>query len=298
MTRRAGGMAARFLILCFAWTVSLPAVAAATLDRIRQAGVVVIGYRDDAIPFSFLSVSGTPVGYTIEICRAIVEEVAASLGRKGLRVEYRRVTPTNRVDQVVAGGVDLECGSTSVTDERSARIGFSPIIFSAGTRLLVQRGSGIHSLRDLQGKTVAGVSGTTNARAMLTIAAGRVRDLRITTAENYDQALALLGTGAVDAVAADDVLMAGLLGERGLRNEYLTVGDPLTTEPYAIAFAKDDAALAELVQKAFARFAASGGLRATYARWFLGPLPSGAILGLPMGAALEESFRALGMPAN
>src|SRR3954447_17478930 len=127
-------MAARFVILFFAGALSLPAVAAATLDRIRQAGVVVIGYRDNAIPFSFISASGKPVGYTIEICQAIVEEVAASLGRKGLRVEYRRVTPTNRVDQVVAGRVDLECGSTSVTDERSARVAFSPIIFSTGTR--------------------------------------------------------------------------------------------------------------------------------------------------------------------
>jgi glutamate/aspartate transport system substrate-binding protein len=271
---------------------------ASTLDRIKQSGVVAIGYREAAVPFSFLSPKGQPVGYSIELCQAIVDELRTATGRKDLRIDYRRVTPTNRIDQVASGRVDLECGATTITQERAGRVAFSPIIFAAGTRLLVKRGSAIHSLQGLEGKTVAGVSGTTNARALYTLGAGRVRKLRITTADSYEHALAQLGTGAVDAVAADDILMAGLLVEKGLRSEYLMVGDPLTTEPYAIAFAKGDAAMAEVVNKAFARFATSGRLRPTYEKWFLQPLPSGGALGLPMNAALEDAFRALGMPGN
>ena len=286
------------VLLASAAAAQPPAATPGALDRIRQAGTVVIGYRENAVPFSFLRPSGDPAGYSIDLCKAIVEEIAGSLGRKDLRTEYRRVTPTNRLDEVVAGRVDLECGATTITDERNARVAFSPIIFAAGTRLLVSRGSGIHSIQGLQGKTVAGVAGTTNARAMYALGSGRVKNLRVTTADTYDQALALLGTGAVDAVAADDILAAGLLAEKGLANEYLMVGDPLTIEPYAIAFAKGDPALAIVVQKAFQRLASSGRLRTTYATWFLQPLPSGPALGLPMSAALEKSFRALGMPAN
>ena len=267
-----------------------------TFDRIKQSGWVRIGFRENTIPFSFMG-AAQPQGYSIDLCRAIAAEISTALGRN-LQIEYRRVTPTDRLDQVLAGRVDLECGSTTITEERGARVAFSPVIFAAGTRLLVQRGSGIHSLRDLEGKTVVGVMGTTNARAMLALGAGRVKNLRITTADNYEQALALLGTGAVDAVAADDILMAGLLSEKGLRSEYLLVGDPLTHEAYGIAFARDDPALADAVQKAFTRLATSGQLRATYKKWFLEPLPSGAALGLPMNAALEQSFRALGMPGE
>jgi glutamate/aspartate transport system substrate-binding protein len=268
-----------------------------TLQRVKQSGVVRLGYREDAVPFSFMSSAGAPQGYSIELCQAIVEEIAEAIGAKP-RVEYRLVTPTNRIDQVASGRVDLECGSTTISPERGARIAFSPVIFAAGTRLLVKRGSAIHSLRDLEGLTVAGVAGTTNARAMVALAAGRVRNLRITTADSYEHALAQLGTGAVDAVAADDILMVGLLNERGLRSEYLMVGDPLTTDPYGIAFAQGDAALAEVVRKAFVRLAASGRLRAIYAKWFVAPLPSGVAIGIPMSAALEKYFRELPLPAR
>ena len=293
----------RTALVGLALLVAAPAFAQApapsvTLQRIHQSGVVAIGYREAAVPFSFISPQGRPVGYSIDLCHAIAEEVRTSMGGKELRVDYRRVTPTNRLDLVADGRVDLECGATTITEERAARVSFSPIIFAAGTRLLVKRGSAIHSIQGLEGKTVAGVAGTTNARAMYTLGGGRVRNLRITTADNYDQALALLGTGAVDAVAADDILMAGLLSEKGLRGEFLMVGDPLTAEPYAIAFAKGDGLMAEVVRRAFARLTVSGPLRAIYNKWFLEPLPSGPALGLPMSQALEDSFRALGMPGK
>ena len=297
---RRGGWALALLgpaTLMLAAQVFAQATAGPTLQRIKQSGVVRIGYRENAAPFSFMSAAGSPQGYSIELCQAIVDEIAGTLGTRP-RVEYRLVTPTNRIDQVVAGRVDLECGSTTISQERGGRVAFSPIIFAAGTRLLVKRGSAIHSLRDLEGRTVAGVSGTTNARAMVTLGAGRVRNLRITTADNYDHALAQLGTGAVHAVAADDILILGLLNERGLRSEYLMVGDALTTDPYGIAYAKGDESLAEDVQKAFKRLATSGRLRTIYAKWFVQPLPSGAPIGIPMSAALEQSFRDLGLPAQ
>ena len=267
-----------------------------TLKRIKESGVVRIGYRENIVPFSSASAGGKPQGYSIDLCLALVEDLAATVGARELRVEYRRVTPTSRLEDVASGRVDLECGSTTITAERAQRVAFSPVIFVAGTRLMVKRGRAIHSMRDLAGKTVAGVSGTTNARALVTLAAGRVRDLRITTADTYEQALAYLDTDAVDALAADDILIAGFIAGRNLQGSYIMVGEPLTHEPYGIAFARDDPALAQAVKDGFVRLATTKELRQAYNKWFLRPLPSGQRLGLPMSSSLERAFQVLGLP--
>ena len=285
----------RRVVVVTALAASVPSVAQ-VLDRVRDSGVVRIGYREDAIPFSASKAGRDPVGYSIDLCRAIVEDLSVALGGKALRIEFRRVTPANRLDQVTSGRIDLECGATTITEERLKRVAFSPVIFIAGTRLLVKRGSALHSMRDLAGRTVVTVSATTNARAMVALGAGQVRNLRVTNADSYDQALAMVDTGAADALAADDVLISGLLAERGLADQYIRVGEPLSPEPYGIAFARGDAELVDVVITTFARLSASREIRAIYAKWFVGPLPSGGRLGLPMHSDLERSFRALGLP--
>jgi glutamate/aspartate transport system substrate-binding protein len=266
-----------------------------TLKRIRDAGLVRIGYREAAVPFSYARAGGEPWGYSIDLCLAIVEDLSAAVGGRPLRVEYRLVTPANRIEQVAEGRIDLECGSTTSNAERRQRVAFSPVIYIAGTRLLVKRGSAVRSLRDLGGKAVVAVAGTTNARAMVALGAGQVRNLRVLTAASYEQALTMLATDAVDAMAADDVLIAGLLDERGLRDRYVMVGEALTREPYGITFARD-AAMEDVVRATFARLAASRELRLVYNRWFVRTLPSGARVNLPMSTELERAFQILGLP--
>ena len=274
-----------------------PSVRAAepgTLARIKESGTVRIGYRENAAPFSWSTAGAAPRGYSIDLCLAIVEDLSMAAG-KPLRVQYRMVTPETRLDMVTQGHIDLECGSTTVTEERQARVAFSPLIFVGGTRLLVKRGNALYSLRDLSGKTVVAVAGTTNARALLA-QAGRTRDIRLRTTRSYDEAVTMLDTDNADALAADDVLLAGLLIERRWQDRFIVVGDPLTREPYAIAFPRDDAALAASVHGTFVRLATTNELRRVYGKWFLQPLPTGAALGLSMGAHLSSVFKELGLP--
>ena len=248
-----------------------PAAGPGVLERIKQEGVVRLGYRDNAAPFSRLGSGGRPQGYSIDLCHAIVEDISAAVGGKSLRIEYRPVTPQDRLDLVTRGRIDLECGATTVTEERSGRVAFSPTIFVAGTRLLVKRGNPLYSLRDLADRTLVTVTGTTNARAMVASASGQVRNL-----------------GSADAMAADDILIMGYLHDRGLRDSYIMVGDPLTRDLYGIAFPRDPA-LADVVKVTFARLAASRELRTLYDKWFLP-------LGLPLGAHLESLWQEQGLP--
>jgi ABC-type amino acid transport substrate-binding protein len=268
------------------------------LKRIKDTGVVRIGYRERAVPFSFAGSDRRPYGYSIDLCAAIVEGIAREVGVALLRTEARQVTPADRIEQVVAGRIDLECGATSNTAQRREQVAFSPPIFVAGTRLLVRRGSPVHSVRDLKGRQVAVVRATTNEAAMRQLASTGGRSFTLAVADDYALALAKLGSGEVDALAADDVLIAGLLAEQKLRGQYAMVGELLSYESYGIMFAKDDAPLAEVIDQTFHRLATTREIRWIYDKWFLRSLPSGVRLGLPMSVQLERSFQLLGLPTD
>jgi glutamate/aspartate transport system substrate-binding protein len=267
-----------------------------TLARIRQAGVVRIGYREAAVPFSFAGPGGTAYGYSIDLCLAIVEEIVDATGGRPLRVEYRKVTPENRIERVVRGEIDLECGATTQTPERRARVAFSPVTFVTGTRLAVPRAGAIRSRADLAGRRVAVARGTTNEDALREIVARSRLQTEIVTAEDVPQAFALVAAGRADAVASDDVLLLAHLAATGQRAHWNLVGELLSFEPYGIMFARGDAPLAAAVDAAFGRLARTRELRWIYLRWFERPLPSGVRLGLPMSPQLQRSFEAMGLP--
>jgi len=307
-TRPSGGLIACIVgvALLAAGTVAMaqpveePAAQALTgvLKRIKVAGVVRLGYRQDAVPFSYEGSGGRPYGYSIDLCHEIVDELARAVGVASLRIEYRRVTPADRIAQVVDGRIDLECGATTSTAERRQQVAFSPLVFVAGTRLLVRHGSPVRSVRDLAGRTVAVARGTTNEQAMNRLAALRKGSFAVLVADDHEQALQKLAAGEVDALAADDILLTGYVAEKGLRGRYAVVGELLSYEPYGIMFARADAPLAEAVDATFRRLAASREIRWIYNRWFLRPLPSGIRLGLPMSAELQRSFEILGLPPD
>ena len=273
-----------------------PRALTGVLKRVKDTRVVRIGAREAAVPFASINSSGQASGYSIDLCRAIVDDMAAAIGVSALRVEYRRVTPADRIEQVVDGRIDLECGATTNTAERRERVAFSPPTFIAGTQLLVKRGSPVRSVRDLAGHTVVVVRNTTNEAAMQRWAADATRGLRIEVAEDYEAALARVASGAVTALAADDVLLIGYIAERNLRREYAVVGELLSYEPYGIMFAKDDEALRALVHSTFRRLATTGEIRSIYNKWFVRTLPSGIQLSWPMNTHLALTFELLGMP--
>ena len=273
-----------------------PRALTGVLKRIKATRVVRLGVREAAVPFASISSSGQASGYSVDLCLAIVDDVAAAIGVNALRVEYRRVTLADRIDQVVDGRIDFECGATTNTSDRRDRVAFSPPTFIAGTQLLVKRGSPIRSVRDLAGHTVVVVRNTTNEAAMRRWASDAKRGLQLEVAEDYEAALARVANGDVTALAADDVLLIGYIAERNLRREYVVVGELLSYEPYGIMYAKDDEAVRALVHATFTRLATSGEIRRIYNKWFIRFLPSGVQFSWPMNTQLARIFELLGMP--
>jgi len=268
-----------------------------TLKKVNESGVLRIGYRENSPPFAFLDPKGKPIGYALDLCAVVIEEIVAEL-RKDFRVDYRSVTPENRFDLLNAGEIDLECGSTTNNFERRKLAAFSPTMFVTGTKLLVRRASGVRYFRDLQGKTVVLTRGTVQAQAIPKLAERQKLGIKFLTAEDHKQSFELLASGKADAFANDDVQLYGMLAETKSGGSYRVVGDFLTYADYALMLRKDDPEFAAVVELAFARLAGSREIVAIYEKWFLKPLPSGVRLNLPMSPHLEELFRVQGLPTD
>jgi len=267
-----------------------------TLKKIKDTGIVRLGHRVNSPPFSYLDERGRPVGYSLDLCTALVEDIVDELGGVELRIEFQPVTPENRFAMVASGDVDIECGSTTNTLERRKRVAFSPAIFVTGTKLLVRKDGPVRSVLDLKGRPVAVTRDTTNAAAMRVLSQRRALALTLVEGADHNDSLGLLAAGKVDAFANDEVLLYGLMAETR-SDRYRVVGDFLSYEPYGLMFRVDDPAFAGVVERGFRRLATSREIVWIYDKWFLKRLPSGLRLGLPMSPQLEETFRILGLPA-
>ena len=126
-----------------------------TMEKIKASGSIAIGYREASPPFSFLGADGTPIGYSVDLCNRIAAAVKAELRLGELAVRYVPVVPETRIEKLVGGEIDIECGSTTRTIARQAQVDFTLLTFITGTELLVRIGSAVDDLGGLEGKKVA-----------------------------------------------------------------------------------------------------------------------------------------------
>ena len=269
-----------------------PAQLTGTLKKVRESGSITIGHRESSIPFSYLSARGEPIGYSIDLCKLLVEAIGEALGRD-IAIKWQPVTSESRIPAVVSGQVDLECGSTTSNLERQKLVSFSPTFFVSGTKLLVKKGSPIKSFRDLAGKRVVVTAGTTNEKTMRELAAKFKIEMNLSIAADHAASFAQLTAGQVDAFATDDVLLYGLVAQAKAQGEYVVTGEYLSYDPYGVMFRKGDAPFAKIVNDTFHQLAEDREIERRYNRWFLRKLPSGVSLDLPMSAQLETIVQAM-----
>jgi len=267
-----------------------------TLRKIKATGTITLGYRESSLPFSYLNKRAQPIGYSLDLCREIVEQASTELDGMDIKIVLAPVTSADRFAKVKTGDVDLECGSTTSNLQRQKEVAFSPVFFVAGTKLMVPKASKIASYRDLARKTVVVTAGTTNEAALRTISDKQKLGIDIVTARDHADSFAVLEAGKADAFATDDVLLYGIIATEPRAHDMKVVGEYLSYDPYGLVFRRDDPSFAAVVNSSFERMAVDRRLTELYNKWFLRRLPTGETLNLPMSPQLEEVFRVLGTP--
>ena len=264
-----------------------------TLANIKNTHVVRLGYRESSPPFSFLDQANRPIGYSLELCEAIVDEIGVEVDDASLKIDYVKVTSDDRIPAVVQNKIDLECGSTTANAERARQVAFSPLMFVAGTKLMVPKASSIQAAADLKGKTVVVTKGTTNEQAMHNVDKKLTLGLNIVVSPDHEQSYQMLVDGNADAFATDDILLYGLIARHKAQDKFRVTGEYLSYDPYGIMFRKGEPQLAAVVERTFRKLGSNRDLIPLYNKWFIARLPTGEKLNVAISPQLEEAFKVL-----
>jgi len=283
------------------WAAALPAQAAPAaaavptgpvLDRIRQTGKILIAHRESSVPFSYLDADKKPMGYAVDLCLKLAEAVRKRLEMKALAPEFVLVTAGNRIQMVVDGKADLECGSTTNNAERRQKVAFTIPHYITGARYMVLADSPIAELPMFEGKKLVSTKGTTPLKEV--DRANRERLLRITIVEapEHAKAMQMVLAGEVDGFVMDDVLLYGLISSSAEPGKLKVVGKFLTIEPLAIMMRKDDPEFKKICDEEMKRLILSREAYAIYDHWFNKPIPPKNLpLNLPMNYLLRDFWK-------
>ncbi|HQY46066.1 MAG TPA: amino acid ABC transporter substrate-binding protein [Usitatibacteraceae bacterium] len=279
--------------------LATPAIAqelTGTLKKIKDTGTITIGHRETSIPFSYLDEKQQPIGYSMDICAAIVEEVKKELGLAQLAVKYNPVTPQTRIPLMANGTIDLECGSTTNTLTRQKQVGFGPTTYITGTKLLVKKSSKIKSYKDLRNKTVVVTQGTTNERIIKALSDKENLNIKFLNAKDHGESFLTVESGRAVAFSMDDILLYGLIAKAKAPKDYEVVGDFLSYDPYGQMYRKGDEDFGVVIRRAIGRLMGSGDLAKLYDKWFIQKLPSGETMGVPMSPLLKAAIQLQALP--
>ncbi|RUR71287.1 transporter substrate-binding domain-containing protein [Variovorax guangxiensis] len=265
----------------------VPSVQAAvdTMGKIRETRTIMIGVREAVPPFSFVNARKQPTGYSVDLCMNAVEEIKRELKLPDIKVQYKLVAGPERIPKLLAGEIDLECGSTTNTMARQEKVDFSYTFFVAGMRVLTNSSLHVETVKDLKNLPVALTKGSTSEKLFKQLADGELRDAKLITYENNGEAYKALKEGKVRAFAQDDSLLQGLVSNDKTMDTLSVSRLALSVEPYAVMVRKGDTALLAAVDRSLAQLYSSGEINALYDKWF-----NTKTLTIKMGRLTRDSF--------
>lgn len=262
-----------------------------TLKKVADQGAITIGYREASIPFSYLDADGRPVGYTVDICRRVVAEVARELGRPDLKVRFQAMSPANRIPLLQNGTIDLGCGQDTHTVAREREVAFSTTIFVEEVQAAVRADSGIRHFEQLHGRTVSVNPGTTAVELLGDYQRRHHAGIQIQYGSDSGENFLLMSTGRTAANVGDNVAIAGQIANTRHPERYRFLPEVLRAEPYGIMLRRDDPRFKALVDRVVTGLIRSGEIETIYARWFESPIPpKGIDMRFPPTQAIRKAF--------
>nr|WP_315465813.1 transporter substrate-binding domain-containing protein [uncultured Rhodoferax sp.] len=266
------------------------AYAADTLAKVKASGTITMGVRDSSGALSYTLGDGKYVGYHVELCQRIVANVEKSIGKK-LEIKYQPVTSQNRIPLIQNGTVDIECGSTTNNATRQKDVAFALTAYVEEVRIAVKANSGITSINQLTGKTVATTTGTTSVQTLRKHERANGVDFKEVFGKDHADSFLLLESGRADAFVMDGQILAGNIATAKAPADFKIVGEVLNVEPIAIMLPKDDPAFKKVADDTIQGLQKSGELAKLYDKWFVQPIPpKNTRVGLPASDATKAAW--------
>ena len=261
-----------------------------TLAKIKSSGSVTLGVRESS-GLSYTLGNGKYVGFHTEMAEHIISDIRKQLGLAALETKYQPVTSQNRIPLVTNGTVDLECGSTTNNATRQKDVAFAVTTYVEEVRMVVKANSGIASIKDLNGKSVATTTGTTSVQTRRKNERAGGIDFKEVYGKDHADSFLLLETGRADAFVMDGSILAANISKSKNPADFKIVGEVLSVEPIACMLRKDDPAFKKAVDDSIKRQIADGSLAKLYDKWFMQPVPpTNTKIGLPLSDATKAAW--------
>jgi glutamate transport system substrate-binding protein len=219
---------------------------------------LVVGVRPDLPLIGRQLPGGGFEGLDVDVARYVADHL-------GARIELVATRAADREPMLLAGEVDLVFAIFSITQDRKTRVGFAGPYFVSYQDLLVRDSeTGIAGVRDLAGRNLCAVSGSNVPDRVVE---ERGVPATLVPADGYDECMAMLRDGTVDALATNDVILAGLAhGRPGVR----LVGARYSQERTGVGMRPGDVAGCEAVNRAITDMYQDGTARRLLEKWFGG----------------------------
>ena len=268
---------------------SVLAQAPDTLAKIKERGAVNLGVRDSS-GLAFTIGGGKYVGFHTEMAERIIDDLSKDVG-KPLKINYQVITSQNRIPLIQNGTIDFECGSTTNNLGRQKDVDFAYTTYVEEVRMAVNTKSGIKSIKDLNGKTVATTTGTTSVQTLRKNERAQGIDFKTVQGKDHADSFLLLEAGRADAFVMDGSILAANIARAKNPKDFAIVGEVLSVEPIACMLRKDDPAFLKAVDDSIKRQIADGSLAKLYDKWFMQPIPpTNTKVGLPLSDATKAAW--------
>ncbi|AZZ56043.1 transporter substrate-binding domain-containing protein [Rathayibacter iranicus] len=234
----------------------------------REDGAFRVGYQRRTAPFCYAVGSPfRPIGFSVDVARIVLSEILGA--DRFAATQAVEVTSTTRESLLLNSAIDIECGSTTITEARLEKVAFTVPIFETRHRIAVRTGS---MRRRDAAVSVAGIRGSTSQAALE--AAG---DLGFqptfvghsSIGEAFD---AFTDDPAVGGIVADEVILRCALAASP-RSDVELLDIRLGLDRYGFMMRPRDTALRSALDESLVRLLASASYKALLARWFYDELP-------------------------
>ncbi|MCC7047067.1 MAG: transporter substrate-binding domain-containing protein [Alphaproteobacteria bacterium] len=232
------------------------------LQKVKERGKLVVGIRNDYVPFGYLDGDGKNVGYEVDLARFVAKDFFGS----ETAIEFVPVVASNRIEFLNAGRIDVIFATLGVTAERGKVIDFTEKYYNmAGMILLAPKEATYKSWDEIRGKKICGSQGNLYNR-MLTEKLGADLVLFPNTAEIYN---AFQG-GRCDAIAYDGPNLNMKVQEEGWKDKYKIALETIDYVPISGGVRKGEPEFLDAVNKAILKAEAAGLMTSGEVKYHLG----------------------------
>lgn len=227
------------------------------LSDIKAKGALVCGTLGTAEPFSFTDTATREVqGYDVDFCRAIAKSI-------GVKLELKLISVAARVAELQQGRVDIVVANLGYTPERAEQIAFSNQYFASATKVAARKDSGLTGIKDLAGKKVSAVKGSTSESGTRKA----VPTATTITFQDPPSAFLAMQQGKVDGFAVSEMNLIKFKAQSEATVPLVVLEPALFLEPWGIGMRKEEASMIKYVNTTLDALEQSGEAQKIFGKW-------------------------------